>query len=370
MKLTPRILYLIAVSEVGGAQKHVRELVAFFHTRFQKTYLLYGSQGRGAAFQNLPSMIIQKESSLLGRTITPIRSLFFIIYLFFFIKKHKIKVLHTHSSMSGVLGRGVARWAGVTHIIHTVHGYSFNEPGSFLKKKLYFSIEKLMARFTDLFICINQADTDLTKNQFKKPVWYIPNGIELKKPSASRLEQMNGLLRAKKRIGSVANFYRTKGLLPFLELFHEIVKNHSEIHWYVVGEGPLKSTFLNRVHQLHLGEHVHVLGYQENIIEFMNCLDLLVIPSVSEAQSLALLEAMSQKTLTCVTAVGGMKEIIKDNVNGIILKSENDVIRALQLTQSEKEKLTSRAYKDFLENFTLERMLTMTEKAYESIINS
>jgi glycosyltransferase involved in cell wall biosynthesis len=272
--------------------------------------------------------------------------------------------------MSGFLGRGVARCAGVTHIIHTVHGYSFNEPGSAFKKKLYFLIEKLMARFTDLFICINQADTDLTKNQFKKPVWYIPNGIELKKPDPSRLEQMNNLLKAKKRIGSVANFYRTKGLLPFLELFHEIVKHDSEIHWYVVGEGPLKTTFQNRVQQLHLGEHVHVLGYQENIIEFMHCLDLLVIPSISEAQSLVLLEAMSQKTLTCVTAVGGMKEIIQSGVNGVILNTTQDVLLALNLSPEQKKRLTEKAYQDFLEKFTIEKMLSMTEKAYESIIRS
>jgi glycosyltransferase involved in cell wall biosynthesis len=65
-----------------------------------------------------------------------------------------------------------------------------------------------------------------------------------------------------------------------------------------------------------------------------------------------------------------MKEIIQGSINGVILNTAQDVLAALNFDPEQKKRLTEKAYQDFLEKFTIEKMLSMTEKAYESIIRS
>jgi glycosyltransferase involved in cell wall biosynthesis len=85
---------------------------------------------------------------------------------------------------------------------------------------------------------------------------------------------------------------------------------------------------------------------------------------------LTLLEAMSQKVLVCVTEVGGMAEMIQDGQNGFFLKSADSVLNLISISLNQRQVLTEKAYQDFLEKFTIKKMLSMTEKAYESIIRS
>jgi glycosyltransferase involved in cell wall biosynthesis len=364
------ILYLITVSEVGGAQKQVSDLITHFHSQFNKTYLMYGAQGQGSAFKNLPSPVIQILNHLLDREVAPFKSIFFVINLYVFLKKNKINVIHTHSSMSGFLGRLAAKLAGTPFIIHTVHGYAFHEALWPLKKRLYYLMEKWAAKWTHLIICVNKKDFQISQEQFKAKAVYIPNGVAQKTLNPEKQILLKQRVNQGFKLGTVANFYATKGLIPFLNIFKEVVQKNSNIHWYIAGQGPLQDEFRRKAHIKDLEKNIHLLGSLNEVPEFLSLVDAFLLPSKKEGMPLTLLEAMAQKVPVCVTEVGGMAEIIQDGQNGFFLKSADSILNLVSLDSAQKEAITQKAYQDYLESFTTDKMLSMTEKAYESIMNS
>ena len=78
-----------------------------------------------------------------------------------FIKKNRITVVHTHSSKASILGRLAARAAGVKIIVHSVHGWPFNDTQPNFKRKFFIALERFAARFTGALIVVSQHDLDV-----------------------------------------------------------------------------------------------------------------------------------------------------------------------------------------------------------------
>jgi hypothetical protein len=71
-----------------------------------------------------------------------------------------VDLLHTHSSKAGILGRAAARLAGVRGVVHTVHGWSFNDVQPPVTRRLYLEAERAAARITDRIVCVARSDRD------------------------------------------------------------------------------------------------------------------------------------------------------------------------------------------------------------------
>ena len=82
-----------------------------------------------------------------------------------YIKNNRFIVVHTHSSVAGILGRIAAKLAGTPVIIHTVHDWGLQEQMTFPKKMVYIIMERVCASFTDKLIV-------LTRNHIKKGLRY------------------------------------------------------------------------------------------------------------------------------------------------------------------------------------------------------
>ncbi|MCP9950392.1 glycosyltransferase [Actinomadura madurae] len=63
-------------------------------------------------------------------------------------------VVHTHSAKGGVIGRVAAARAGVPRIVHTWHGFPFNEFQSWARRRVYIGLERIAAKRTDAFLAI------------------------------------------------------------------------------------------------------------------------------------------------------------------------------------------------------------------------
>src|SRR5262249_3125429 len=83
-----------------------------------------------------------------GRTRRDLRKLF---------ERLRPDVVHTHSSKAGILGRFAAKAAGVPHVVHTIHGMSFNRTQRALTRFVYRTLERRAARCTDMFVTVADA---------------------------------------------------------------------------------------------------------------------------------------------------------------------------------------------------------------------
>src|SRR4051812_677149 len=117
------VCHVITTLELGGAQEVAMQVVASLdRSRFQRV-LIAGPGGlltqEACALEGVDVRIVP---SLL-REIHPLkdcRAFWELVGLF---RRLRPKIVHTHSSKAGILGRLAAWFAGVPCILHTIHGY-------------------------------------------------------------------------------------------------------------------------------------------------------------------------------------------------------------------------------------------------------
>jgi glycosyltransferase involved in cell wall biosynthesis len=126
----------------------------------------------------------------------------------------------------------------------------------------------------------------------------------------------------------------------------------------LAGEGPLKSSFTPDA-------RIQLPGYVEDRATLFQALDLFVMPSRAEAWGLAALEAMSYGVPVVASAVGGLPEIVEDNVSGWLVPADNPVALARAITQARPlaESFGPPA-RERAKMFSLEETIRRTEALY------
>lgn len=147
----------------------------------------------------------------------------------------------------------------------------------------------------------------------------------------------------------------------------------------ILGDGPERS-YLEKLVSKYRLENVHLLGYfSQKAGEFNDFYlrsDVYVAPSVwDEPLGLVILEAMVHKTPVIVTRKGGVMTIVKDGINGFLVRPKNANIIAQkvnQLLENDKlrEKMGENAYKTVSERFSWDKIATRFYRLYERAISS
>ena len=175
--------------------------------------------------------------------------------------------------------------------------------------------------------------------------------------------------------GTVANLFSRKGYHVLLEALPNIIASIQDAHYIVVGrgdavyEGRLKSL----ARQLNVEDRVHFVGFQPSVEPCLAAMDLYVHPALMEGFGIAVLEAMAMARAVVATAVGGVPEIVRHGVTGLLVPSGNPEALAAAvislLTEPERRAKLGRAGRQrVLKDFTVEAMLERLREAYESLL--
>ena len=127
-------------------------------------------------------------------------------------------------------------------------------------------------------------------------------------------------------ITTVARLYVTKGLTFLLDAAALVKKNHPEVEFKVYGDGDLRVELLAKARRLGLdGEKMFpgAFASRDELTRIMESTDIFLMASVLEGQPLAVAEAMAYGCPIVTTNVGGIPELIKDGVNGLLCPPEN-----------------------------------------------
>lgn len=122
-------------------------------------------------------------------------------------------------------------------------------------------------------------------------------------------------------IGTVANLFPRKGYEYLIEALVTVKEVYPNICYVIVGEGPTsyQEQLVRLVKEKKLESNVMFAGFQKNVFEFLNAFDVFVLPSLMEGFGIALLEAMAMSKPIVACEVGGIPEVIKDGVTGILV---------------------------------------------------
>lgn len=372
MKAKAKVLLLVTLSEWGGAQHIVYLLAKHLSDEYDITVACAPG---GALIEKLRNeSVCVVEIPQLTRLPSPWCDLRALFRLYLWMRRERFDLVHTHSTKAGLLGRLAAKLAGVPAVLFTAHGWAFTEGRAQWKRWFLAQVERMMARLTTRIICVSEHDRDLAL-QFRvappEKLVVVRNGID---PMPFLQASGPGVQREPKlEVEPVLIFLGRlappKDLLTLLKAFERIPVGRLVL----VGEGPLCSQVEQSVERTGLNDRVAMLGARIDIPELLVASDLFVLPSRWEGLPLTIIEAMMAGLPVVASHVGGVAELVEDGVTGFLVPSEApaalaEALRKL-LEDSELRKRMGKAGREkALQDFTLDRMLAETKKAYDEVL--
>lgn len=366
------VLQLITELDIGGAEKVLLSLVRKLDK--DKYNIMVGyMKGEGNLVEDFREAGV-KVFNLKMRTRVDVRA---VIRLYRLLKKENIKIIHTHLIQADICGFLAGKGAGVPVIISTKHG-----PNEFRKR---FSIpvwlDGIFGNHSDRIFAVSQAVKDflmewekISKDKFT----VINNGIDLEEFNIDidipRKKEELGLSLSSKVVGSVGRLDECKGYMFFLKAMPKILEHVPEARFIFVGEGPLRSKLEKMSRELKVEQNIIFLGVRRDIPEILSAMDLFVLPSIVEGFGIVLLEAMAMGKPVIASRVGGIPEIVKDGVTGILVEPASPSDLASSIVKLLKDPLEAKRIgeagrEEVKRRFTAEAMTQKIELVYNEIFN-
>jgi len=374
-----KLLYVITKLELGGAQKQLLSLIRNIDRKNYQVYLFTAQDGMLLTEAQAINELTIKRSRFLEREINPLKDLLALFELFRFIKKNQIRIVHTHSSKAGILGRLAAGFAGTGIIVHTVHGWPFHDYQPVLWRSVFVWLEKMAGKFTDKLIVVSQAD-------LQKGLKYISGqqamytlihyGVDfsgLESP-ASQIRKEFGLSADDLLVGNISCFKPQKAPQDFLRLAAAVIKEFPKAKFVLIGDGVLRDDLERSISSLNLQGSVILTGWRRDISGILSAIDVFVLNSLWEGMPISVLEAMSYTKPVVATDTGGIKEVVLEGQSGFLVEPANvekmsEKLLVLLRDGDLRKKMGFRAREVLGANFRLEKMVEANQQLYSSLLN-
>ncbi len=238
------------------------------------------------------------------------------------IRENDYDIIHCNTPMGGLVTRLAAKKARArgTKVLYTAHGFHFYQGAPKLNWLIYYPIEKIMARYTDVLITINKDDFNIANAKFKaQKTEHIPGvGIDF-----GRLETAEAREDIREEMGfceddfvllSIGELNKNKNNITILKAIEKL--NNPEIKYVIAGNGPLRETLENEILQMGLKERVKFVGYTREIGRLHKAADAFCFASIREGLGLAAIEAMHSGLPLITSDVRGINDYSKTGVTG------------------------------------------------------
>ncbi|MBP7055791.1 MAG: glycosyltransferase family 4 protein [Candidatus Omnitrophica bacterium] len=382
-----KVLRIITRLNIGGPAIHTILLADGINKDLFTTHLIAGkpdaSEGEMldlAASRGVDVQFIQE----LGREIG-----FNDFYAFFAILrviwKVKPDIIHTHTAKAGTLGRLAAFIAGVPVKVHTFHGHVFEGYFSPGKAKFFIILERILSRFTDRVITVSES----VKGQIIEKLGMSLNNkcsvVKLGLDLSDFLDnhKLKGSLRKELGIdegtllvGIVGRLVPIKNHAMFLNAIRQVLDSvpNCLARFVIVGDGELRATLESEVKRLKLENHVIFTGWIRDIAKVYADLDVVTLTSLNEGTPVSIIEAMASARPVIVTSVGGVIDMISNEENGILVKSNDSeafaekVIELLK-DKNKRQRLGNAGRQFVRSNFNKDRLVRDIEDLYHDCLN-
>ena len=238
------------------------------------------------------------------------------------VKDGNYDIVHCHTPIAAMCTRIACRELrkGGLKIFYTAHGFHFYKGAPVKNWLFYYSVEWLLAHWTDVLITINREDYALAKKHMAADhVEYVPGvGIDVRKfaPELSAAVDKRSLLDSwgagdnDKILLSVGELNENKN--------HEVViralakLKNPNIHYAIAGTGDLKNHFVKVVQNLVVDNQVHFLGQRNDVAQLLQITDLYIHPSFREGLPVALMEAIASKVPVICSNIRGNNDLINE----------------------------------------------------------
>lgn len=295
------------------------------------------------------------------------------IRLFSFLRKNRVRVVQSNDLYTNLFAIPIARLAKVPVVIASQRDLSHWWWYTPVRRKI---LRKIQGLSTWLVVNSKAIRADLIeKDRFNpRKIRVVYNGVDAERfisvhPIAR--EQVPGVSSGDRLIVMVANMHLpVKGHPDLIAAARSVCRQHPEARFILIGDGEMRSEFEKQVRSVGLQDAVLFIGHRTNIPEILAACDIGVLASRAEGMPNAVLEYMAAGLATVATSVGGVPEIIEDEVNGLLVPAKNPsaLSRAIcQLLEDVdlRKRLGEAARDSVMEKFGLANVVRNLEQLYD-----
>ena len=284
-------------------------------------------------------------------------------------------IVHVHTPIAAIYGRLLKLGYSNLKTIYTAHGYHFLKGGSKLSWLIYYPIEKIMTKFTDVIININKEDFEITKEKLKPRSSYFLNGVGLDLSKYKKLSK-DEILEKKKELGindndfvvlMIAELNKNKNHIQLINAIDTLKKQYSNIKVFCIGDGDMREDLEQQIISRNLQNNIFMLGYRQDVNKLINISDIGILMSYREGLPRNIMEFMASGRKVIATNIRGCRDLLCNETIGTLVNvgDYEETAKAIEKYYLLKDR--SFNLSNEIEKYDIESVNKELLKIYESI---
>lgn len=351
-----KIVYILATDHIAGTEIHLISLIEEIKSKYDITVISNGGEfAKKIKELGVKSKIINMNSRYSFKSI---------LQLYLELKKEEYNIIHLHLPRSFLLGSIASKMYGKSKVLLTEHVWSsYNCDYNKIKNKIHLFIYKILTYFIDEIICVSDSVQVFLEKEVKikkQKLQKIYNG-------SKNINDFEKKYNKFPTFGIVGRLSKEKGHIKLIEILAKL--KNEEFKLKIFGKGELEEELKNKVKENKLEEKIEFCGFVENQKEIYSELDVVLLNSERECFPMVIVEAFKYRIPVISTNVGGVSEIVINDINGYLIESNNEdqYLKALKkiLSLKLRKRMSENAQKIFLEKYKIEKMVKQVIEIYE-----
>ncbi len=389
-----RVARIITRLNIGGPSIQAINLCRELRAEGFESCLIYGhlAEGEGDMTQLLPlgdTGTVYVDA--LVRPVSPIKDLRALWSIYRALVRWQPDIVHTHMAKAGTLGRLASiayKWtpkrSGAARLIHTYHGHVFEGYFDALSTRLFLTIERWLARRTDVLITISPTvvkDLQAYRVGDARQVRVVPLGFNLDRllalsaPDRRTARHTLGIPDDAIVVATVGRLTAIKQQSLFLQMAERLLGQSRQFGFLVVGDGDRRRDLERQAAQLGIEAHTRFLGWRGDLETIYGATDIFVLTSRNEGTPVALIEAMAAGVAPVSTDVGAVRDVITSSQVGSLVPFGDPAALATAVMEladdpARRESMGSQARASVRERFQQERLVGDIAQLYSELVDT
>ncbi|MGB4451516.1 MAG: glycosyltransferase family 4 protein [Bacillota bacterium] len=363
-----KVLFELPYAQYGGTEKHVFTLIRALGENIEPCLITpYGRfvpafRELGVPYEIIPELAFRPG---LGNTLRLHHQAFHKLY-----QKFGFSLVHVHAGIEyAVAAHFASRKLPDIPMVFTVHGYP--DAASYLTGGI------LANRLVDHVICVSEAERRkaLRYGWSKAKLSVIYNGVSMPEvpDTPEKTRAYWSIPESAYVIGTVARLDRRKGIHYLISAMPKVISRFHNTILVIVGDGSMRDELSSLSRKLGISQNVVFTGELPDPSPILSILDVFVLPSLTEALGIAILEAMAFSLPVVASNVGGIPEAVDNDRTGILVPPGNpdalgEALIRFAANPRMRESYGSAGRERFLKLFTDSAMADQTLEVYKRVL--
>lgn len=367
-----RVVHLIERMAVGGMERTVQLLMEHLpRGRFEQSLCCMSEAGpfaEAARQHGVPVTVLN-----VTHYYNPAHFMKLVSHL----RRHRSQIAHAHGEFASIFGRAAALVAGVPVVLF----HAQNIPGYVQRWRHIVQNRALTAASHGVIACAEDTKRYLVERERvpARKVTVIHNSVDIASIDAGQSARRQvrrglGYQAGNVVLGTVSRMTAVKGHPYLLRAAAKLLEVAPQVRLVLVGDGPERPKLENLARDLGIEDRVTFPGTRSDVPDLLSALDVFVQPTAQvEGLPLSVTEAMAARLPVVATAVGGVREAVKDGVNGFVVppcdaEGLGDALAALVGDRDLRKAMGGESRKLCETEFSAERMVSRVACVYMDLL--